>query len=577
VGHVDIANLRYELPDGRVLLDDVSFRVGDGAKVALVGANGSGKTTLLRMIAGELSPHAGSIVVSGGLGVMRQFVGSVRDDSTVADLLLTVATRDLQAAAARVDASELALMQTDDEPTQLAYAQALSDYADAGGYEAEVLWDTCCTEALGIGFAKARYREVRTLSGGEQKRIVLEALLRGPESVLMLDEPDNYLDVPAKRWLEERIQTSPKTILYVSHDRELLANTATRIATVELRGSATTTARRLASSEPTGRSGNTVWVHPGGFASYHEARQARFERLEELRRRWDDEHQKLRDLMMMYKAKAAYNDGLAARYQAATTRLRKFEEAGPPLAIPREQQLKMRLRGGRTAKRAVICEGLELTGLMRPFDVEVWFGERVAVLGSNGSGKSHFLRLLAAGGSDPDVEHQPIGEVPIAPVAHTGRARLGARVRPGWFAQTHEHPELLGRTLLEILHRGDDHRRGMPQEEAARVLDRYELAESSEQKFDSLSGGQQARLQILLLELSGATMLLLDEPTDNLDVASAEALEAGLEAFEGTVLAVTHDRWFARSFDRYLVFGSDGNVYEADEPVWDEDRVRRAR
>jgi len=101
VGHVDIANLRYELPDGRVLLDDVSFRVGDGAKVALVGANGSGKTTLLRMIAGELSPHAGSIVVSGGLGVMRQFVGGVRDDSTVADLLLTVATRDLQAAAAR--------------------------------------------------------------------------------------------------------------------------------------------------------------------------------------------------------------------------------------------------------------------------------------------------------------------------------------------------------------------------------------------------------------------------------------------------------------------------------------------
>jgi len=167
--------------------------------------------------------------------------------------------------------------------------------------------------------------------------------------------------------------------------------------------------------------------------------------------------------------------------------------------------------------------------------------------------------------------------VPIAPVAQTGRARLGARVRPGWFAQTHEHPELLGRTLLEILHRGDDHRRGMPQEEAARVLDRYELAESSEQKFESLSGGQQARLQILLLELSGATMLLLDEPTDNLDVASAEALEAGLEAFEGTVLAVTHDRWFARSFDRYLVFGADGKVYEADEPVWDEDRVRRER
>jgi ATPase subunit of ABC transporter with duplicated ATPase domains len=237
----------------------------------------------------------------------------------------------------------------------------------------------------------------------------------------------------------------------------------------------------------------------------------------------------------------------------------------------------MRLRGGRTGKRAVICEQLELTGLMKPFDLEVWFGERVAVLGSNGSGKSHFLRLLAAGGSDPDVEHRPVDDSPVEPVRHTGRARLGARVRPGWFVQTHSHPELSGRTLLEILHRGDEHRSGMPREEASRTLDRYELAYAAEQRFDSLSGGQQARFQILLLELSGARLLLLDEPTDNLDVESAEALEDGLDTFEGTVLAVTHDRWFARGFDRYLVFGADGSVYESTEPVWDEARVIRPR
>ncbi len=129
---------------------------------------------------------------------------------------------------------------------------------------------------------------------------------------------------------------------------------------------------------------------------------------------------------------------------------------------------------------------------------------------------------------------------------HRGRVVLGSRVRPGWFAQTHDHAALHGRSLLEILHRGDDHRDGMPREVAARALDRYGLARASEQTFDSLSGGQQARLQILLLELSGATMLLLDEPTDNLDLHSAEALEDALAAFEGTVLAVTHDRWFAR-------------------------------
>ncbi len=559
-----MAGVRFELPDGRVLLDDVSFRVGEGAKVALVGANGAGKTTLLRIVTGDLVPHAGAVTRTGGLGVMRQMVAqgipASVESSTVRDLLLSVSPPRVREAAAHVDASELALMDDDSEPNQMRYAEALAEWADAGGYDVEVVWDVCTIAALGISFEGAKYREIATLSGGEQKRLVLEFLLRGPDEVLLLDEPDNFLDVPGKEWLERRINESPKTILYVSHDRELLDNTATRVVTVEL-----------------GAAGNTVWTHPGGFASYHEARRDRFARFEELRRRWDEEHAKLKALVLRYKIKAEYNDGMAAQYKAAQTRLRKFVEAGPPQAIPREQQVKMRLRGGRTGKRAVVCEALELTGLMKPFDLEVWYGERVAVLGSNGSGKSHFLRLLAAGGSDPDVEHRPVDDVPIQPVRHTGRARLGARVRPGWFVQTHEHPELMGRTLLEILHRGDAHRDGMPREQASRALDRYELAHAAEQRFESLSGGQQARFQILLLELSGATLLLLDEPTDNLDVESAEALEEGLSAYEGTVLAVTHDRWFARGFDRYLVYGADGTVFETDEPVWDEGRVQRAR
>jgi ATPase subunit of ABC transporter with duplicated ATPase domains len=561
VGHVDVAGVRYELPDGRVLLDDVAFRVGDGAKVALVGANGAGKTTLLRIITGELAPHAGAVTRSGGLGVMRQAVGQALGvDPDVADLLMSVSPPRVRAAAEEVDRLERQLMEVDDEATQMRYASALAEFGDAGGYDIEVAWDTCCTTALGVGFEKAKYRTLSTLSGGEQKRLVLEYLLAGPDEVLLLDEPDNYLDVPGKIWLEQRIRESAKTILFISHDRELLANTATRIITVEL-----------------GAAGNTAWTHPGGFASYHEARRDRFARFEELQRRWDEEHAKLKALVLRYKIKAEYNDGLASQYKAAQTRLRKFVEAGPPQAIPREQQVTMRLKGGRTGKRAVVCEGLELTGLMRAFDLEVWYAERVAVLGSNGSGKSHFLRLLAAGGSDPDVEHRPVGEGQIVPVRHAGKAKLGARVRPGWFVQTHEHPELIGRTLLEVLHRGDAHRDGMGREQASRVLDRYELAHAAEQRFESLSGGQQARFQILLLELSGATLLLLDEPTDNLDVESAEALEDGLEQFEGTVLAVTHDRWFARGFDRFLVFGEDGAVYESDDPVWDEGRVQRVR
>jgi ATPase subunit of ABC transporter with duplicated ATPase domains len=560
VGYVDLNSIVFDLPDGRRLLDEVTFRVGEGVKVALVGPNGAGKTTLLRIVAGDVAPHEGAVTRAGGLGVMRQFIGKVRDDSTVRDLLLSVAPQAIQDAATAVDRAELAMMESDDEKTQMRYAQALADWGDVGGYEAETLWDVCTVASLGTPYDRAQWREVRTLSGGEQKRLVLECLLRGPDEVLMLDEPDNYLDVPTKRWLEDQLLESPKTVLFVSHDRELLARTASRIVTLE-----------------PGPAGSTAWTHGGGFASYHQAREDRILRLEELRRRWDEERAKLKALVVMYRQKASYNDGMASRLQAAMTRLAKFEQAGPPEERPREQQVKMRLKGGRTGKRAVVCEALELTGLMKPFDLEVWFGERVAVLGSNGSGKSHFLRLLARGGSDPDVEHRPVEALEIAPVAHSGVARLGARVRPGWFAQTHEHGELTGRTLLEILHRGDEFRDGMGREQAARALDRYELALASEQTFDSLSGGQQARMQILLLELSGATMLLLDEPTDNLDLHSAEALEVGLEAFEGTVLAVTHDRWFARGFDRFLVFGADGEVYEAPQPVWDEGRVARDR
>ncbi|GAA2336204.1 ATP-binding cassette domain-containing protein [Streptomyces cuspidosporus] len=539
MGHLEAAHLAYFLPDGRLLLSDVSFRVGEGTVAALVGPNGAGKTTLLRLLSKEAEPHDGTVTVSGSLGVMPQFIGSVRDERTVRDLLVSVAQPRVRQAARAVDAAELAIMERDDEAAQMSYAQALSDWAEARGYETETLWDMCTTAALGVPYEKAQWREVRTLSGGEQKRLVLEALLRGPDEVLLLDEPDNYLDVPGKQWLEERLRETRKTVLFISHDRELLARAAQRIVSVE--------------PSP---AGSDVWVHGGGFDTYHAAREERFERFEELRRRWDEKHAQLKRLVLDMQRYAARSDEMASRYQAAKTRLRKFEEAGPPPEPPRKQEITMRLAGGRTGVRALTCRGLELEGLMRPFDLEVFYGERVAVLGSNGSGKSHFLRLLA-------------GES----VAHRGEWKLGARVVPGHFAQTHAHPELIGHTLVEILWTEHARDRGR----AMSALRRYELERQGDQPFDRLSGGQQARFQILLLELAGTTALLLDEPTDNLDLESAEALQEGLESYQGTVLAVTHDRWFARSFDRFLVFGSDGVVRETSEPVWDERRVNRLR
>ncbi len=529
-GHVEVAHVSHVLPDGRMLLDDVSFRIGEGLIAALVGPNGAGKSTLLRMVAGDIQPQTGTVAASGGLGVMRQFIGTTQGHDVtpeVRDLLLSVSPPRVREAAARLDAAELAMMERDDERTQLRYAAALGEWGEAGGYQAEVHWDACTVAALGIPFEQCRWRDVSTLSGGEQKRLVLESLLRGTDGVLLLDEPDNYLDVPGKRWLERQLAATPKTVLLVSHDRELLAACAERIVTVEDRH---------------------VWVHGGGFSGYAKARTDRISRLEELRRRWDEEHDKLKELVRTYRQKASYNSDMASRLQAAVTRLRRFEDSGPPQLAPKEQNVTMRLRGGRTGKRAVICENLTLTGNTGSFGAEIWFDDRVAILGANGSGKSTFLRLLA-------------GE----PVPHEGQARLGARVVPGLFAQTHARPDLDGRNPAEILM--TEH--ALLINEAMSALARYELQACARQPFGTLSGGQQARLQILLLELAGATLLLLDEPTDNLDLPSAEALQEGLESYQGTVLAVTHDRWFARSFERFLIFTSDGSVREATEPAWD--------
>jgi ATPase subunit of ABC transporter with duplicated ATPase domains len=543
VGFLEANGLAYRLSDGRELFSEVNFRVGMGSTAALVGANGAGKTTLLRILSGELDPTDGGVSVAGGLGVMPQFIGSVRDEKTVRDLLLAVAPRALREAAEEVDEVELRLMDTEDEPTQLRYATALAAWGEAGGYDVEVLWDTVTVAALGVPFDRAQYRGVRSLSGGEQKRLVLEALLRGSEQVLLLDEPDNYLDVPGKRWLEERLADTGKAVLLVSHDRELLATSATQVITLEA---------------------GTTWVHGGSFRTWHEAREARWERVTELHKRWDEEHKRLRELVVTLRQQAAISPDMASRYRAMQTRLRKYEESPRPPELPKQEKITPRLRGGRTGIRAITCEQLELTGLMKPFDIEVFFGDRLAVLGSNGSGKSHFLRLLAGGGAD-------------GAVSHTGTCRLGARVVPGLFAQTHEHPEWVGSTLVDVLWRGEGDRAGMGRGAAMSVLNRYGLGPSGDQRFETLSGGQQARFQILLLELSGATLLLLDEPTDNLDLTSAEALQAALDQFTGTVVAVTHDRWFADSLDRFLIFRADGAVVESDAPVWDETRVARPR
>jgi ATPase subunit of ABC transporter with duplicated ATPase domains len=525
LGSIQVAGLSWRRPGGEWLFDDVSFRVGAGERVALVGPNGAGKTTLLRLITGAMAPDQGTISVDGSMAVMTQLVGSIRDETTLRDLYTSLAPeRFRRAATVLTDVERQMAAEPTDHDLAMAYAEALAAWGELGGYELEVRWDAAAQRVLGAGMDDVGARPLATFSGGEQKRLALELLLRGEDELLVLDEPDNFLDIPSKRWLEEQLVASRKTILLVSHDRTLLAAVATKVVTIEA---------------------GDCWTHGGGFATYHDARAAHLEQREQDHALHAAERQRLVELVVEMRQRAKISETFAPRLKAAESRLRQFDEREAPPPPIRDQQISVRLGGQRTGRKALTLNRLEIHGLTDPFDLEVWYGDPVAVLGPNGAGKSHFLRLLAG---DPEV-------------GHDGEVALGARVVPGHFNQTHDHPELIGLTLLDILLRHD-----VVRGPAMGKLRRYELDGCAEQPFETLSGGQQARLQILLLELEGATMLLLDEPTDNLDLMSAEALEAGLASFDGTVLAVTHDRWFLRGFDRFVVFGDDGSVRDLLEP-----------
>ena len=526
VGFIELVEVGYAFPGGWTLFDKVSFKVPDGERVALVGANGVGKTTLLRLIAEADDAQHGLIRVIGRLARMPQLVHDPHSPATLRELLLAQAPVELARAGAALVAAERTMQAGATESAGVAYADAVHRWGELGGYELEVSWNAASMTAMGESFEAIGARVAHTFSGGELKRVLLEALFRSDAEVVLLDEPDNFLDVVGKEWLEATMTASRKTILYVSHDREFLGNTSTQIVTLEAKGS---------------------WTHPAPFGTYEEARQARIAGLEEDHRRYQEQRSALIATLKEYRRRAQSSDVWGPKVRAAQSRLRLFDEKTELVERPREQKVTIRLGGGRTGTIALRVKQLAFPGLTKPFSAEVLFGQRAGVIGKNGTGKSHFVRLLAG-----------------HPVEHTGDWMLGARVKVGYFSQLHDSPHLTRAAPLAVLTR-----EGLDRTAAMGTLRRYELDGAADVPFEKLSGGQQARLQILVLEVRGSTMLVLDEPTDNLDVASADALEYALWQYEGTILAVTHDRWLLKSFQRFLVFGSDGVVKESDDPTWD--------
>ena len=523
MGHVVVSRLAYAHPGGELLFCDVSFRVSEGRHVGLVGANGVGKSTLLRVLAGALSAEEGDVSVGGIVGYMAQDIGVADEGRTVRELLLSLAPLAVRLAGERMLRHE-AQLAAGDADAGIKLGSAIADWSALGGYELEGQWDAACRRIVRVGFEQLAERPAVTLSGGERKQLVLDVLFRSDADVLLLDEPDNFLDVPAKLALERQIRGSKKTVLMISHDREVLSGAVDSILTLE---------------------GNGAWMHGGPYPTYPRAREERQRRLGDAVKRWRDEERRLFALMKRFKERAKYSSDWAKKADAAETRWRRFRDSGPPPAPVNDVPIVVRMRGGDSARRVLDLRSLGLAELVSPFSDEIHFGERVGVLGPNGSGKSELMRVLAG-----------------QRAADHGELVVGPRVSAGFFTQLQTRADLAGRVVIEVVL---DRVRSGGVQAAMGALARYGLAEAARRSYDMLSGGEKARLEVLVLELEGHNLLLLDEPTDNLDIESSDALERALSTFEGTVVAVSHDRAFLRTMDRFLMVLHDGMVLSLPE------------
>jgi ATPase subunit of ABC transporter with duplicated ATPase domains len=517
VSNIVVSELAYSPPGAEQLFFDVSFGVSAGEHAAIVGPNGVGKSTILKILTGQYEPDDGEFSIGGTFLQMTQDVGMSSPDDALRDMLIEVAPPALRDAGKRLFAAEKAMMAGEDDG--MAYAEALGDWGDLGGYDLETQWSAAAQRSVKTPVIDFASRLVRELSGGERKRLVLDLLLNSGADVLFLDEPDNYLDIPTRAWLEEEIRRCKSTILMVSHDRVLLERVATKIIAVE---------------------GSGCWVHGGSYTTFPEARQKRQELMGDDLKRWNDEERRLFHHMKMMKQRAAQNFKNATKANGAESRWEKFVKAGPPPPPVADQQIFVRFTGADSARRVVKFESVAVGDLFMPFSDEIHFGERVGLIGPNGTGKTHLLNAL-------DGKSESLA----------GDITFGPRTSVGMFNQINDRPEYKGRQCVDIVRD-----KLIDEQKSMGALARYGLRTNAKQEFQTLSGGQKARLEILMLELAGHNVLLLDEPTDNLDIESSEALEMALEGFEGTVIAVSHDRTFLARFSRFIMITDDGAVYE---------------
>ena len=490
---------------GSTLLDGLSFDIHAGECVGIMGRNGCGKTTLFRLLTGELSPDEGEITIAAGkrLGLISQIPHY--PPGYTAEQVLRSAFSGLEATRRKLEA--LAEKLTANAPKSLLeeYDRLSNAYQVGGGYEQDTQTEKICN---GLGIPKAmREQEFDRLSGGEKTRVNLGRLLLEQTDILLLDEPTNHLDLKSVEWLEDYILKFKGTVLTISHDRYFLDRVVGRIIEI---------------------SGGKAEFYSGNYTFYLQEKQERFNRQ---LKQYEQEQAKLKQLgytVERMKGWGINNRVLYRRAMSIQHRMERIEKTERPT-----KEKTLRARFGE--KEFHGDEVLSVKGLGKRFGERTLFsdvalqvqgGERIALLGDNGTGKTTFLRVL-------------LGEL-----AGEGKIKFGPSVKWAYLPQVihFDHPE---RTLYDTMLY---EKNCTPQSARDRLGAFLFSGEDVFKTVGTLSGGEQSRLRLCMLMDEKINLLVLDEPTNHLDVASREWVECAIDEYEGTLIFVSHDRYFVDKF-----------------------------
>ena len=514
---ISVKNLNKFFVIGENLLQDLSFEIEEGERVAILGRNGCGKTTLFKIITGEMDYDGGEVYVNPNkkLGMISQ-IPHFPLGYTVEDVLRS-AFREILAAKKKMEALEKAMEQGATQEQLKTYDSLVARFQAGGGYDMDVEVDKICN---GLGITPAQRPQLfDSLSGGEKTRINLARLLLEKTDILLLDEPTNHLDLNSVEWLENYIKTFKGTVLAISHDRYFIDQIAQRVIEIT--------------------EGHAEF-YTGNYSFYMEEKQARFDLQ---LKQYEQEQAKLKQLGYTVERMKGWGINNRTLYRRAMSiqhrmeRIRKTER-------PKTEKTMKATFGEKDFSGDVV---FKLKNLSKSFGDRVLFsdvnlsvegGERIALLGDNGTGKSTFIKCL-------------LGEEDCQ-----GKIQFGPTVKWGYLPQIihFDHPE---RSLYDTML----YEKNLTPQQARDRLGAFLFqGEDVFKTVGTLSGGEQSRLRLCMLMDEKINLLILDEPTNHLDIASREWVEAAIEEFEGVLLFVSHDRYFIEKFAERIWLLEDGTI-----------------